>query len=131
MMKLMILKLIHTYALQYGMDPSICVSVAAVESQFNPNVIGITGDVGIFQLQRASFPKYTLKELLDPKLNVRLGVEYLAKTKAHCKYKNDLDWLVCYNYGITNTARHVKHPNLFPYVKRVKIIMAAMKNETL
>jgi soluble lytic murein transglycosylase-like protein len=50
MMKLMIIQLIQTYSLQYGVNPNIAISVAAVESQFNPTTIGITGDIGVFQL---------------------------------------------------------------------------------
>jgi hypothetical protein len=128
MMKLMIIKLIHTYALQYGMDPNICISVAAVESQFNPNVIGITGDVGVFQLNPKSFPQYTVKQLKDPKLNIQLGIKYLAKVKKECKYKEGLNWLVCWNYGPKN-AKKVKHPGLFPYVKKVKTQLVMNEKE--
>lgn len=124
----MIVKLIHTYALQYGVDPAIATSVAAVESQFNPNVIGITGDVGVFQLNPKSFPQYTIKQLKDPKLNIELGIKYLAKVKKECKHKNNNDWLVCWNYGPKN-AEKVKHPSLFPYVKKVNKQLAMNQKE--
>lgn len=117
-MKLLIIQLIQSYALQYGVDPQIAVSVAAVESQFNPTVVGITGDIGIFQLNPSSFPTYTIKELQDPVLNIKLGVQYLAKIKRECVHQDGVTWLVCWNYGAEN-AKRVKHPELFPYVKKI------------
>lgn len=122
MMKLMILKMITMYSLQYGVDPKIAISVAAVESNFNPSVIGITGDVGVFQLNPQSFPQYSVKQLQDSVLNIQLGIKYLAKVKKECKFKDELNWLVCWNYGMKN-AKKVKHPSLFPYVKRVEFAM--------
>ena len=127
-MKLMIVKLIHTYALQHGVDPAIATSVAAVESQFNPNIIGITGDVGVFQLNPKSFPQYTVKQLKDPKLNIELGIKYLAKVKKECKHKNNNDWLICFNMG-PKKAQTVKHPSLFPYVKKVNKQLAMNQKE--
>jgi soluble lytic murein transglycosylase-like protein len=122
MVKLMIIKMITMYSLAYNIDPKIALSVVAVESGFNPNVIGITGDVGLFQLNPKSFPNYSIKQLKDPTLNIELGIKYLAKMKKECKYKDNNEWLVCYNYGIKNTKK-VKHPELFPYVKKVKLAM--------
>jgi hypothetical protein len=122
MMKLIIVKMITLYALQNGIDPKIALSVVAVESGFNHNVIGVTGDVGLFQLNPKSFPNYTVMQLKDPTLNIELGIKYLAKMKKECKYKENDEWLVCWNYGPKN-AKKVKHPALFPYVKKVKLVM--------
>lgn len=122
MTKLAIIKLITFYSLIYGVDAKVAVSVAAVESNFNPNVIGITGDVGLFQLQPQSFPQYTIKQLKDPKLNIVLGVQYLAKMKKECKYKDNNEWLLCFNMG-PNAAKKVKHPELWPYTKKVALAM--------
>lgn len=122
MMKLMIIKLVTLYAIQNGIDPKIALSVVAVESGFNPNVIGVTGDVGLFQLNPKSFPGYSIKQLKDPTLNIELGIKYLAKMKKECKYKDNNEWLICWNYGPKN-ANKVKHPSLFPYVKKIKLTM--------
>lgn len=120
MTKLMIVKMITVYALKYGVDANVAISVAAVESQFNPNAIGITHDLGVFQLNPKSFPEYTKAQLLDPKTNIELGVKYLAKVKKECNHQEGITWLVCYNYGNKN-AKKVKHPMLFPYVKKVQL----------
>lgn len=121
-MKTLIIQLIQSYALQYGIDPQLAVSVAQVESNFNPTTIGLTGDVGVFQLNPTSFPEYTVNALKDPLLNVNLGVRYLARVKAKCLHQEGITWLVCYNYGMSN-AKRVKHPTLFPYVKKVQLAM--------
>lgn len=126
MTKLTIIKLITAYALQYGVDPHVAVSVAAVESNFNPTTIGVTGDIGVFQLNPRSFPAYTTEQLMNTKLNIKLGVQYLANVKKQCKYQDDINWLVCYNYGVRNTSQRVKHPALFPYVKKVRVAMRSM-----
>lgn len=117
-MKLLIIQLIQSYALQYGVDPQVALTVAKIESNYNPSVIGITGDVGIFQLNPNSFPEFTIGQLQDPETNIRLGVQYLAKVKHQCVHQNGITWLVCYNYGSKN-AKHIKHPELFPYVRKV------------
>jgi soluble lytic murein transglycosylase-like protein len=122
MTKIMLIKLITMYSLAYNIDPKITLSVVAVESGFNSSIIGITGDAGLFQLNPKSFPNYTIKQLKDPRLNIELGIKYLAKMKKECKYKDNNTWLVCWNFGPKN-AKKVKHPELFPYVKKIELVM--------
>ena len=118
MTKIMLIKLITMYSLAYNIDPKIALSVVAVESGFNSSIVGITGDIGLFQLNPKSFPNYTTKQLKDPRLNIELGIKYLAKMKKECKYKDNNTWLVCYNMG-PKAAKIVKHPELWPYTKKV------------
>lgn len=127
MTKIAIIKLITYYSLIYGIQPEISISVVEVESQFRPSVVGITGDVGLFQLQPASFPQYSIKQLKDPKLNIELGIKYLAKMKKECNHKKNNEWLVCYNFGKRN-AKKVKHPELFPYVLKIDREIAMRNN---
>lgn len=125
-MKTLIIQLIQSYALQYGVDPQLAISVAKVESNLNPTVIGITGDVGVFQLNPHSFPEYTVKQLKDPTINIRLGIQYLAKVKKECTHQRGITWLVCYNYGSRN-AKKIKYPELFPYIKKVRSVQNSVK----
>lgn len=120
-MKQLIVSLIQSYALQYNVDPYIALSVVELESGFNPTTISSTGDYGLFQLHRSSFPDYSEAELLDPIINVKLGIQYLSLLKLTCSHRKDFNWLVCFNYGPI-AAKHVKHPELFPYVKKVTAI---------
>lgn len=130
MTKIMIIKLITYYSLQYGIDPKVALSVAQIESRFNPNAIGSTFDIGVFQLNPKSFPKYTQKQLLDPKINIELGIKYLAKMQKECKHKEDINWLTCYNMG-AKKAKTIRYPNLFPYIKKVKLAMLKTYDESL
>lgn len=122
MTKLTIIKLITMYSLAYNIDPSIAISVCAVESGFNTNAIGITNDLGLFQLNPKSFPQYNKKQLLDPKLNIKLGIKYLAKMKKECNYKGDVNWLICYNMGIRG-AQKIRQPASNSYIKKIKLNM--------
>lgn len=124
--KALIIKLITIASLKFGVDPNVAVAVAIEESRLKPNAVGELNEVGLFQLLPGSFPKYTEAQLADPQMNIKLGVKYLAKAKQHCYHKDGINWLVCYNYGFEN-AKKVKHPSLFPYVKRVAKIMKERK----
>lgn len=127
MSKIAIIKLITYYSILYGVDPKVSVAVCAAESQFNPNAIRAQVDYGLFQLNSRFYTQFTAKQLLNPRLNIKLGVKYLAKVKKECKYKDDLNYLLCYNIGIKG-AKSVKHPELWPYTKRVKRIIEKNKN---
>lgn len=122
MTKLAILKLITYYSIIYGVNPNVAISVAAVESQFNPGAIGVTNDLGVFQLNPKSFPNYTKLQLLNPNINIMLGVKYLAKVKKECNHQEGITWVICYNTGNKN-AKKIKHAKLFPYVKKVQLTM--------
>lgn len=117
-MELALIALINYHAAMNGIDPNLALAVAKVESGLNMEVVGSKGERGAFQLLPSAFPKYTIQELSNPKKNVELGIKHLAWNKKHCKHQGKLNFLVCYNYGIKN-AEKVKHPDLFPYVKKV------------
>lgn len=121
--KALIIKLITVASIKYGVDPNVAVSVAMAESRLNPSAIGQLNEVGLFQLLPGTFPKYSIRQLKDPRLNITLGVKYLAKAQRSCVHQEGITWLVCYNYGFEN-AKRVKYPELFPYVRKVEAIIA-------
>jgi len=123
MTKLVILKMIVFYANIYGVDPKLAVSVAQIESGLNPNAISSTSDYGVFQLNSNSFPQYSKQELLIPEINIIEGINYLAKMKKECKFKDNNEWLACYNLG-KRKASKIHYPKLWPYTKKV---LTAMK----
>lgn len=104
----------------FGVDPKVAVSVAIVESSMNPNAIGSAGEVGLFQIMPdiAKRKGFTKKQLLDPVINTYVGLEMLQEAQNKCVHKGYTRFLVCYNYGAKN-AKKVKHPDAFPYVKKV------------
>lgn len=125
MTQLTIIGLISFYSAIYGVDPNLATAVAMNESSLNPNAIGKLKEVGLYQIRPEFVKEYTAKQLLQPEINIIVGLQKIKKAQETCVHKNDIEFLVCYNYGNTNALK-VKHPSLFPYVKRVKMIMAQL-----
>lgn len=72
------------YCMYYEVNPFLAVSLMRVESEYTdraisrPNQNG-TRDYGLFQLNSSVYRRLTVRELLNPKNNIRLGVSHLAK----------------------------------------------------
>lgn len=120
-----IILLIMGLAPVFGVDPKVAVAVATAESSLNPAAHGEAGEIGLFQIMPNIAKKkgFTKKQLLDPVVNTYVGLQMLQDAKENCIHKKNLDYLVCYNYGAKNALK-VKHPSKFPYVKRVRAILA-------
>lgn len=115
--KLAIIKMIYIYALHYGVDPDVAISVATVESNLNTNMVGSKGEIGLFQIH-PKWTKYSVEQLKNTKTNIRVGIKKLKEAKNICPFQENLTWTLCYNFGYGN-AKRVKHPELFPYVLKV------------
>jgi soluble lytic murein transglycosylase-like protein len=100
-------------AIRNGVDPSLALAIAQVESRMDDSLVGDLGEVGLFQLRPEFHP--VVKGATDH--NIDLAVKYLAALKSRCRSYGDA-YFVCYNYG---TARKLKYPKLFPYYKKVKL----------
>lgn len=120
-----IIAMIISYSKLFGVDPDVAVSVATIESHMKPSATSEKGAIGIFQLMPRFYPKYTIKQLRDPKVNIRLGVKLLAEYEKICPHYEDKTWVVCYFMGPTGAER-IKHPKKFFYYKRV---MAELPSE--
>lgn len=121
-----LLSLIIHYSTIYGVDPVLSIAVAEHESGFNVNCVSQTSDVGLFQLNTRTFCRYTKKQLLDPKLNIKLGIEYLALQRDLSPFHKGFTWLNSYNVGpVANTY---KHPEKFKYYMEVKKIYDELKS---
>jgi hypothetical protein len=73
----------------YGVDPSLALAVAEVESGFNPEAVGTQGELGVFQLH----PKFHRRFSIDA------GVEYIKQVRQYCRVSYGRAWIVCYNRG--------------------------------
>lgn len=121
-----IVRLILALAPVIGVDSTVALSVAKVESGLNPDAIGDIGEIGVYQIRPEFAKGYTKKQLHDPFINIYLGLLKIREAQEKCIHKRDINYLICYNYGFANALK-VKHPTLFPYVKRVKKEMEKMK----
>lgn len=75
-------QLIERESLSFGLPPALVDAVMAVESRYNPAVVGMDGEVGLMQvmLPTARMMGFagTPSELATPEVNVHYGVQYLA-----------------------------------------------------
>jgi soluble lytic murein transglycosylase-like protein len=123
-----VVSLVMAYASLAGLDPMLVLSVIKVESNFNSKAVGPRGEVGLMQLMPKYF-KAKRKKLFDPKTNVRLGIEHLARAKAQCRHQEEHTWLVCYNLGVAGGSR-LKRPQQWSYYRKVMKEYAVMKKWT-
>ncbi len=112
-----ILEMIDRVAMEHGIDPKLARAIATVESKLNYRAVGTHGEIGLFQLH----PKYHNVTVGSVERNVATAMQYLVQLRIQCSGYGEA-WFVCYNYG---PRRRLKHPELFPYYRRV---IAAMES---
>ncbi len=98
---------------EFAFDPLFILAVIEIESSFRPKVKSTAGAVGLMQIQAATAryvaEKYGItnykeaKDLLDPLVNIRIGVSYLSYLRA--KYADMESALMAYNYGPSAVRR--------------------------
>ncbi|HZC96237.1 MAG TPA: transglycosylase SLT domain-containing protein [Bradyrhizobium sp.] len=74
--------IVERESLAFGLPPALVDAVMAVESRYNPAVIGLDGEIGLMQLMPATARMLgftgTSAELAAPEVNVHYGAKYLA-----------------------------------------------------
>lgn len=74
---------INKYAATYGVPVALAHAVVRHESNFQPNVRGRAGEIGLMQIKlstaRGLGYNGSAKELYDPATNIQYGMKYLAK----------------------------------------------------
>jgi len=96
---------ITSTANQYGVDPSLALQVASVESGFDNNAVSSAGAIGIFQLMPATAAGLGVNPH-DPVQNITGGVHYLAQLLS--RYGSDASKaLAAFNWGPTNLDRAI------------------------
>lgn len=117
-MKLLLLTLVLKWSAVYGVDPVLVLSVISVESGFR-NISSVSGqDHGIMQLNEKAFSDYSIKELKNPEINIRLGIKHLKEAQLRCKYKANNSFVVCFNSGIAGGSR-LAYPLESEYYRKV------------
>ncbi|MBO1039713.1 lytic transglycosylase domain-containing protein [Brucella pituitosa] len=78
-------QIINRYAATYGVSSSLAHAVVRHESNFQPNVRGAAGEIGLMQikLSTARGLGYTgsAKGLYEPSTNIQFGMKYLAQAQ--------------------------------------------------
>jgi hypothetical protein len=124
-----IIKKVRAIAIELGIAPRLALSMAKVESGFDPRAVSPKGAIGVLQL----IPFFVCQEyevspemLFDPEVNIRIGLSYMKSLLERFDENLDLS-LAAYNAG---AKRVVKAGYDIPpieetrdYVKKVKEAM--------
>lgn len=113
-------------AKENNIDPYIIVSVIETESSFDTNVRSRHGAIGLMQLMPATAKNMgsNPKKLTDYRVNIELGVKYLAKHLDN--YKSLKLALTAYNQGATRVNN--KKYTLKYFRKVTRLHTAMIKN---
>jgi hypothetical protein len=141
----LVLQLISSYSLLYGVDPNLALAVAAHESKMNTNAVGALGELGLMQLRPEYFSKSCAvpnatpanaehhgcgEELFRPEVNLEVGIRNLAYLQKTCVHKDAGTYIICHNLGIKGGAK-IKHPRDFIYYKLVMIEYRKIEKQNL
>ena len=103
-----------------GLAPALITAVIAAESNFNPNARSSKGAQGLMQLMPATAASLGVRNVWDPRQNIRAGSDFLARLYA--KYDDLSLALAAYKAGEGTVARHGGVPPFREtrnYVRRV------------
>jgi hypothetical protein len=124
-----IMKKLRSISIELGLAPRLALSMAKVESGFDPTAVSPKGAIGVLQL----IPYFVCQEyevspemLFDPEINIRIGLSYMKSLLRRFDENLDLS-LAAYNAG---PRRVVEAGYSIPaieetqeYVKKVKEAM--------
>jgi len=113
-------------AIELGIDPRLALSIAKVESGYDPNLVSPKGAIGVLQVMpQFVSPDYRITEemLFDPHINIRVGLSRMKSLLN--RFDNDLDLsLAAYNAG---ASRVVKAGYRIPSIKETEAFVSKVK----
>tara|TARA_R110002110_G_scaffold3598_10_gene18417 strand:- start:2531 stop:3229 length:699 start_codon:yes stop_codon:yes gene_type:complete len=114
--------LILRQAQETGVPPSLAMAVAHVESGFNPTAVSAAGAVGVMQIMpQTGEGEFGVEEaaLYDPRINIRIGVEFLRQL--YLRYDRRWDLALSHYNGGTLKPGPEWHPHDYTlrYIARV------------
>ena len=115
-------KLIVQTAQKLGVDPYIALSIAKIESNFNPHVKSPRGAIGLFQLTPSTAKKLGVNPYIASE-NVEGGLKYYKML--YNKYGSMDLALAAYNAGPGNVAKY----NGIPPFSATKMFIKNIKKE--
>lgn len=118
--------IIARYAATYGVPVSLANAVVKIESNYQPNIVGGAGEIGLMQIKPATarMMGYTgsVKGLFNPDTNIRYGMKYLAMARG-LGGGTTCGTILKYNAG--HAAKRM-NPVSAAYCGKVKVQMAAL-----
>jgi len=98
---------IDLYSEKYGVDPLFVISIIKTESNFSKTARSVDGALGLMQLmpatakelsQELGFKVFESSDLVNPDLNIQLGIYYISKLSKEFN-NNEILTLAAYNAG--------------------------------
>lgn len=114
----MIPLIITYFSLINGIDPSLALKLARIESGMSPSAKSSTSDGGLFQLNSRSHKFHNEQWRYRVDTNTAIAMRTLAYLKNKCKHRALNQFVLCYNRGVVGAAR-VKNPNKIRYYQKV------------
>jgi hypothetical protein len=93
-------------------------ALAELESSFNKNAIGAVGEKGLFQIR----PEYYGKVPKTVQGQTEQVLEVLKYVRGRCQKDISMNWILCYNVGVTKgrtMLKSKKGPYRLNYIKLV------------
>lgn len=116
-----VIKIVQELSPRYGVDPRLALSVIRAESGFDPQARSPKNAQGLMQLIPETAERFNVKNVLDPRENIRGGLAYLRWLLA--TFRGDVPLvLAAYNAGEGAVEKHggiPPFPETRDYVKRV------------
>jgi hypothetical protein len=126
-------KQLREVAIELGLDPSLALSMAKVESHYDPSRVSPKGAVGVLQVMpRFAWNEYSVSRewLFNPHVNIRVGLTWMRSLLNRFDHNLDLA-LAAYNAGV---SRVVKAGYAVPPIREtqdyVLKVRQSMKNES-
>lgn len=118
-MSAIILSYIIYYSSVYHIDARLVKAIVLIESGGHSEVVGAAGEIGLMQIMPSS-SKLSIEKLKDPKVNISEGVKYLSQMRDICKFKENYEYVICFNTGVGGALK-IKHPLKFRYYQDVML----------
>jgi|GEM_PF-1161130 len=121
--------LVQAASQRHQLDPALVAAVMSVESGYRPDARSPKGALGLMQLMPATAARYgvrTSAELMDPRVNIDVGVRHLRAL--HDRYDGRLAlMLAAYNAGEGAVDRHGQrvppYAETEDYVRRITALV--------
>lgn len=114
-------EIIRSVSERYGVDPRLVQAVIKVESDFDRKALSHKGAQGLMQLMPETARRYQVKDVYDPKQNIKGGVQHLSSLLG--RFQGDIRLtLAAYNAGTKSVDQYGGIPPFAEtkeYVRRV------------
>lgn len=134
---------INLYSEKYGVDPLLVAAIIKTESNFSKTAKSPDGAIGLMQLmpstakelsQELGYKIFTSTDLVNPELNIELGIYYISKLSKEF-HDNQILTLAAYNAGLGKVQQwYMLNPMLeidvndIPYAETREYIKSVQTN---